>query len=419
MLERDSSRTLRVALATLTLLAAPAFASDGVEASGVGVKDKGRAGADVAIGDSPLSQFDNPASLTNFGEFSMDFGAQFIFPSIHWDLPTGGYDSDARFIPIASAAFAMPITDRWSVGAGLHAKSGLASDFRYRPVLFPWTKREVGADARDVAISLNTAYKITDRWSVGIGGRIELQTATFSQVLGPADLRFEEGYGVGGGFQIGTTYKVCDNVTLGAAYRSPTWFGDIGEARASASLLGLPGLNLGDSRIDDFQLPQKVTFGAAWDALPWLKLTQEFRWLNYENSTLHEMTVRTSQPLPIALNLPLGYRDQWVFITAAEIKLSKHWIWDLGYHYATNPIPRESLNSISSIFTQHHAATGIRYQKDNWWVGVSYIIAFPTTMTAGGNTAIPLGIDYAFGRINEMQNTIIAGAGFSIGGKKG
>ena len=121
----------------------------------------------------------------------------------------------------------------------------------------------------------------------------------------------------------------------------------------------------------------------------------------------------------IALNLPLGYRDQWVFITAAEIKLSKHWIWDLGYHYATNPIPRENLNSISSIFTQHHAATGIRYQKDNWWVGVSYIIAFPTTMTAGGNTAIPLGIDYAFGRINEMQNTIIAGAGFSIGGKKG
>lgn len=406
-------------LGLLLLGSLPTRASDGVEASGVGVKDKGRAGADVAIGDSPLSQFDNPASLTNFRDFSLDFGAQLIFPSISWDLPTGHYNSEARFIPIASTAVAMPLTDRWSVGFGLHAKSGLASDFRYRPLLFPYTKREVGADARDVAISLNTAYKLTDRWSVGIGGRIELQTATFSQVLGPADLRFDSGYGVGAGFQIGTTYKLTDTVTLGAAYRSPTWMGDVSEAKASVSALGLPGIGLGAASIDDFQLPQKVTLGAAWDVLPWLKLTEEFRWLNFKNSTLNEMTVRSSEPLPIAISLPLGYQDQWVFITAAEIKLSKHWILDLGYHFATNPIPRENLNSISSVFTQHHAATGLRYQRDNWWVGASYIIAFPTTMTAGGSTVIPLGADYAFGRVNMMQNTVIIGGGFSLGAKQG
>ena len=62
-----------------------------------------------------------------------------------------------------------------------------------------------------------------------MGGRVELQTANFSGVLGPADLEFGSGYGVGGGFQVGTMYKLTNTVTLGAAC----------DPLAQASILGV------------------------------------------------------------------------------------------------------------------------------------------------------------------------------------
>jgi len=90
---------LVIALAApLVIHAAPAFASNGVELTGISFNARARGGADVAVGDSALSQIDNPAALalTPRGRPRFDFAGELVFPEVSGALrsdrsnPTSG-----------------------------------------------------------------------------------------------------------------------------------------------------------------------------------------------------------------------------------------------------------------------------------------------------------------------------------------
>ena len=394
------------------LTSAQSFATNGTEPIGLGQRDRARGGVDVAVGDSALSQFDNPSSLAKWRKTKLDFGLQLAFPQVHWRGPFGSADSEIDVIPLFNFGAAFPVNDKLTIGGGFHTKSGLINRYNFRHVLFPLQQRRVGADVKNASLSLNAGYQLTERLAVGVGGRLEILTAKVSKVLGPMDVELSHGEAYGGGFQVGLTYQVTDDVTLGAAYRSPTWFGDVSGGRAQASLLGMLPVPLGDGRLRDFRLPQKVTAGAAWDVTDRLKLMGEVRWINYSNSSYKSVTVGTA--LPIGVKLPLSYQDQWVFATGAEYKLDDRWTLGVGYNYGTNPISRESVNAITSILAKHHATVGLRYEQDNWWIGAGYILGFSESMEGKGHSRIPFGIDYGLSRVEQIQHSIVLGVGFSF-----
>ena len=392
-----------------------AVATDGLEPISPSTRAQARGGADVAVGDSALSQIDNPSTLTLSPRdaYRFDLGGQVILASSRWTGPIDAAESEIRLIPLANMAVAMPVDERLTLGLALQSKAGLASRYRVRHLLIPFVQRRIGSDVKDVGFSINAGYKLTERLSVGVGVRGEVVAAEFSTVLGPADLEFGRGYACGGGFQLGLHYQARDDLAFGLGYRSPTWFGDLAGGDAKASLFGFLPIGLGHANLDECRLPQKVAAGAAWDAMDWLKLIGEIRWVNYSNSTFHSTTIATDGLVDLRYPFPLGYRDQWVFITGAEFKLDEFWTLGAGYHYCTNPVPRTNVCPVASVIAQHHLTVGLRYEKDNWWIGGGYILAFPASLRGGGHSDVPLGVDYGFSTLEQTQHSIVVGFGFS------
>ena len=106
-------------------------------------------------------------------------------------------------------------------------------------------------------------------------------------------------------------------------------------------------------------------------------------------------------------------KEGWVFAVGAEFKLDEHWTLGVGYNYGTDPVRRSSLLPMGSTIAQHHATAGLRYEGDGWGVGAGYILAFPESMSGGGYSRIPLGIDYALSSIEQTQHSLIIGFGFN------
>lgn len=389
-------------------------ATDALEPIGVSTQARMRGGADVAVGDSALSQIDNPASLSLFprGQYAFDAATQLAIVVEPWRGPIDHDVSDCTLIHLHNFGLVLPVDDRLTLGLAFHSKSGLGTRFKMRHLMIPFMKRRVGSDMKDVAFHINAAYKLTDKLSLGIGARAEVATCKFSKVLGPADLEFGRGYAYGGGFQVGLHYQARDDLSFGLGYRSPSWFGDLAGGDGEASLLGLLPIHLGEINIDKLRLPQKVTVGAAWDVADWFKLIGEARWTNYRNSTFHSTTVATNGLIDLRYPLPLGYRDQWAFMLGAEFKLDTHWTLGLGYHYATAPVPRQNLSPMCSVLSRHHATAGLRYETDRWWVGGGYILAFRESLRGPGYSRIPFGIDYGNSTMAQTQHSISIGFGF-------
>jgi long-chain fatty acid transport protein len=407
------ARGAALTLLVVALWPAASFGTNGIEPIDTSLHARIRGGVDVAIGDSPLSQINNPASLARHDVPRFDFSGQFGFPVARWHGPLGTSESEIGFVPLANCALAMPVDDRLTLGLAVHSKAGLASRYHMRHVLIPMMKRRVGSDAKMVGLHFNVGYKLTDRLYIGAGVRGEVATAKFSLVLGPADTEFERGYAYGGGFQLGMMYRATEDLTFGLGYRSPSWFGDLAGGDAGASLFGVLPLDLGSGAIDDLRLAQKITAGAAWEVTDWLRLASEVRWINYRSSSFDSLTVATDGAVDLRLPLPLGYRDQWVCAVGADFKLDEHWTLGLGYNYGSTPVDRASLLPMGSTISQHHITAGLRYERENWWVGAGYILGLQASLSGGGYSRIPLGIDYALSRIEQTQHSLIFGFGFA------
>jgi len=406
-----------VILSALIILhsASAARATNGLEPVNTSMKARARGGADVAVGDTALSQIHNPASLSlrSREKVTFDFSGQLLFTRLHWDGPVDDARSNGVF-PLANLGVAFPLDKRWTLGLALQSKSGMGSSYRSRHLLIPFWKRDVGSDVKNMSLSLNLAHQLTDRLSVGVGVRGEAATAEFSAVLGPADIDFERGYAYGVGLDVGVLYQATDDLAFGVAYRSPTWFGDLDGGDLTASLGGFLPVGLGAGRIEDFRLPQQVSAGVSWDANEWLKLVGEVRWTDYPSSSFGSMMVGMDGLLNVSMPFPASYKEQWVFIAGAEIKLDENWIWGLGYNYSNNVVPESNVLPIAPANLQHHFTTGIRYETDGWWAGAGYIYGFNSRTSANGRTDVPLGIDFAYSEIDHEQHSLFFGFGFEF-----
>lgn len=388
-----------------------ALATDGLEPIGVSLQANARGGADVAVGDTALSQIENPATIS-WLERRFDMSGLFGIPIATWTGPLETEESHTRFIPLGNAAAVFPLDKRTTLGLSLHSKAGLGTSYHMRHLLMPLLNRDVGGDMKCVDLQANVSHKVTERLSVGGGVRMDVAQAAFSMALGPIDMDFGKGRSYGGGFQLGAMYKVRDDVTLGVSYRSPTWGTDLEGGRGKATVLGIVPIGLGGISIADFQLPQRVAGGIAWEATKKLKLVGEVRWLNYRNSTIDVVKIQTHGWLDMIYPLPLGYRNQWAVMGGAEYRLSPRWVVSGGYHYATPPVSGGNLLPMGSTISDHHVTTGIRYEREKWYVGLGYVLAFPADIHGSGWSRIPLGMDYGFSRIRQTQHMI--GVGFGV-----
>ncbi len=400
-------------------LAGAALATDGLEPIGLSTQSLLRGGADVAIGDSALSQIDNPATLTLVPR-SVDTSGELLMPQTRWRGVVDSDDSSVRCLPLGHVGLALAQNDRWSMGLAAWSKSQLGARFGLRSTALPFLQRRTDADMRDFGLGLNAAVRVTDALSLGAGLRGELITGEFTSLAGAQQIHFGRGYGLGAGYQLGLHYRIAPRVTLGLGYRSPTWFQGLLGSHTSSRLtndweIRSPGarpLRLGRALVDDLVLPQKILAGVAWEVDDRLRLSAEGRWINSQNSSMYKADFDLSNTVRVRPPSLIGYRDQFAVMAGAEYKLSDRWTIGGGYHHVTNPISSRAFLPIADMIVVHHLTAGLTYRKENWWFGGGYVLGLPNSLAASARTKILFGLDSVDGEIRQAQHSLFLGCGY-------
>src|SRR5258706_1425595 len=178
---------LLVALAAVSLPASAAFFQIAENsASGIGNAFAGGA----AVAEDASTVWYNPAGMTRLKDAQLVVGGHYIHPSFKasvnsastvFGAPIGGGGGEAgepALVPNVYATY--PVTSRFTLGAGINAPFGLATDYDST-----WAGRyyALRSDIKTVNLNLAAAYRIHDVLSLGLGVNRQHLDAELTQAV--------------------------------------------------------------------------------------------------------------------------------------------------------------------------------------------------------------------------------------------
>ncbi len=187
--------------------------------------------------------------------------------------------------------------------------------------------------------------------------------------------------------KIGAVYKASEQLTIGAAYHSKTALGDL--ETSGASLKFNVNQNDGDANgtvgpameatvngkitVKDFQWPQMLGLGTAYQATPRFLVVFDYKWINWkdvlkdftmtftaENDTFGNAFAGTALDATLFQN----WKDQHVFMIGAAHKTTDQLTLRAGLNIANNPIPSEFENPLFPATIKTHVTLGAGYDID-------------------------------------------------------
>lgn len=317
----------------------------------------------------PLPGKERPWWKLGFGVFGQ--GGAGVEIMVRTDLfPDGVNNKSELLFASAAPAVAFRLTDWLSVGA--------------TALLNYSTLEQDGLVATDLDVMKGTALS-------GISFSEVFRALTpFRKLRGRIAMEKAQTYGFGARF--GIMIKPHKTVSIGLAYTPKTWNRDY-KTKASVdftptfdasglslilpALIFLPNGGLQgltgryDVTIKDFQLPQHAGIGVAWTPVKWLRLSTDFKWIDWSD-TMTALKVKLANGNnpdvnaivgsdTIETELPVGWRDQYVVGVGLELFIRKHWVLRTGYNYGNRPVRDGYENPVAPALTVHHITLGLSY----------------------------------------------------------
>ncbi len=205
----------------------------------------------------------NPAAISQFEEAEFSFALNYIMPNvdIKGDVVTtvgdaqipleANEDDIAESAVIPSAFYTRPINDKVSVGLGVFANYGLATDYSDSFNALHFADR---AEVITMTINPAVSYSLTDTLDIGLGlsatyAEAEIGTATpqalgaISQgaVPGNATILRLEGDDWGYGWNVGVFWQASEQTDIALSYRAETKLDLEGDVESDL----IPALNQG------------------------------------------------------------------------------------------------------------------------------------------------------------------------------
>jgi long-chain fatty acid transport protein len=271
----------RLALTTLSAAlcaaSAPAFAINGGQPGGYGVKNAAMGGASIALPLDAEAAANNPAGMA-FVPKSMTLGlAVFDGRSSADYLLPGNRLENHTTLAVPTGGIQWPLDDRLSVGLTLAAQ-GVGADYEQPALPVPGAGN--AKSSLKVAEFIPTvAWKATPALALGFGLNLAAQRFETSGVIVPAPVPggllplpshgTQTAHGVG--LRLGALWQATPDLMLGATFKSRTHMGRLG---AYADDL----LAYSDGRID---VPAQVGVGLAWNATPTVTLAADWLRIDY------------------------------------------------------------------------------------------------------------------------------------------
>jgi len=310
-----------------------------------GARAVGMGGAFVARASDGSAMFFNPAGLGFQQGFNIMLGTTLIAPSTTWTPPGGGSDvsmNSQTFFPSNFYA-SYSVGDNWVFGLGFFSPYGLGTE--WPDMWAPTYGGMYNAEKASLAtyyINPTVAYKVNDKLSFGLGVSYIIANATLNQyVLIPtglpppypasiSPLANLDGKGNGVSVDVGALYKVDDNLSFGASYRSLVKIDFTGTESFSGVSSPIPSE---DGSIT-LPMPSNFLIGAAYQLNPKLTVEADFQWVGWSSYDKPVITVGSS-----STTLNETWNDGYLIRLGGEYMMNDKLTLRVGYINDTSPQP--------------------------------------------------------------------------------
>jgi len=363
---------LAVAIAGICAPASAAFFQIAENnASGIGNAFAGGA----AIAEDASTVWYNPAGMTRLKGQQFVFAGHYINPSIKASVNSasavtgipisGGGGEAGEAAPVPNLYYTRPITSDFSIGAGINAPFGLATEYEST-----WAGRyhALRSDIKAINYNFAGAYKLSDVLSAGAGINYQTLKAELSQAVDFATLctvgaggAFSGACGLGAGFRpdtnpndgnakvtadstawgynLGLLAQLDNNFRVGAAYRSKMKHSlsgnfDITTPGNAATFAGAARL-VNQGAKADIALPATLSFSAYVQLDSQWALLADVTRTNW--SAFQELRIKYDSgqgDTVITLNL----HDTWRSSVGLTYKPNSSWVLRGGFALDQSPV---------------------------------------------------------------------------------
>jgi long-chain fatty acid transport protein len=345
-----------------------ALASSGAQAISAGTdlnlsakaKAGGMAGAAYTMPqEASAAVFGNPATLTQFKGFNMNFGASLIgLKSVDVDTESaltgnsGISHSDADNYIVPDFGMTLEVAPGLVIGTGLEVDAGLGVDMRDDPINLIGVPGAITLPLNVELISFNAniglGYQATEKLSLGaavtIGfGLAQLGTAGDTSGLplipgvtlpglNPANADFggttSSVHDIGFGGSLGATYALQEGIMLSAAYKSQLQYNFRNIIEFDGAYQSLKVAQ-----------PAEIVVGVALDNIlaQGLLVEADVIWKNWSDANTYED----------------AYDDQFLIVVGAQYQMG-NWAFRAGYSWAENLMrddPNDTLGGLAGLGT--------------------------------------------------------------------
>jgi long-chain fatty acid transport protein len=426
--------TMFLSILLCTLILAPAVhATNGMNMEGYGPIATGMGGASMAYDNGTAAMMNNPATLSLMkSKAELDVALGFLGPNVKSSYP-GAPDAESSGNAYFMPAFGYARKGgQFTYGIGVFAQGGMGTEYAGHSFLAAGSNEIVRSELSMGRVIIPVSYDVNSQWKVGasldfvwaemdlkmaltgaqfgdmvaaLGGTQTYGTASGSMVdtlagafgggaltsMSWARFDFSDGSdfsgkakGTGFAGKLGAVYQMNKELAFGFAYHSKTSIGDLEANGATVSMnVSGPGVGggpatipvTGNIKVKDFQWPQMLGLGTAYQASPKLLLVFDYKWINWADSMKNfkmTFTASASQPNPLAAGFGLGgqvidatmfqnWKDQNVFMLGAAYKFTEEFTGRIGFDIANNPIPDKYENPLFPAIVKNHYMIGGGY----------------------------------------------------------
>ena len=381
-------RTVTVVVALIT--ASGAFATNGYFTHGNGTKNKGMAGAGIAMPQDAIDTVNNPAVAVLVGN-QMQLGLSLFSPHRSYRTSASDYqghypaftigpndiESDKNYFPIPHFSRSWQLSEGHAFAVSFYGRGGMNTDWKggsasFDPdgpgpggvVTLPGTfgGGDAGVDLSQGFIDLTWAWQINDRLSLGLAPVLAFQifeatgvgtfagyTETFASSGGtvmPTHLTNNgHEFSYGAGLKVGLHSKLNDQFSLGLSYQSRIYMTEFDDY---ADLFAEHG---------DFDIPSNFKFGLTWKAKDHVAVSFdiEHTWFSEVDSVGNSIMKIFSCPtagqggtdLTACLGgdngAGFGWEDMTTYKLGVQWGSGADWTWRAGYSYGEMPIPTSQM----------------------------------------------------------------------------
>ena len=230
------------------MLVSVALVANGLSLNSVGTKALGMGGAFVGLADDGTAIYWNPAGLIGQSN-SVQLGLTDVIPIVEYKYAAAGIDAEGKKNHFLNPNFfaSYNVNEKLAFGLGAFVPAGLGAEYdgddlrmltSYDGQGTPGPSLEWMSKIGVVNFSPALAYKLNDRFSVGLSGNVyygmfELKRAAVVPAVGAFQYS-EDSDGIGLGATFGMKYKLSEITDFGFTLRTPTKVTLSGEAENPA-----------------------------------------------------------------------------------------------------------------------------------------------------------------------------------------